>query len=193
MPLPGSASRSNPAHRAARAPAIYCRLLDDENGTTRSFRLPCPPSWDGTPTKGWAAERRARRAYFAALDALRTGQVADVERTKLQRFVSEVRHGSVKTHLEHLRKVFDFAHTTDGAPVLRKPERPVSRVELTVPVTDINCRPAQLELWFAWTIEWLRTRGYTAGRGLRIDWRLRETPASGSGFRSAAERRRATA
>ena len=118
--------------------------------------------------------------------------MTDVERTKLQRFVAEVRHSSVKIHLEHLRRVFDFARLRDGAPVLRKPEQPFSRVELTVPVTDISSRPAQLEQRFAWTIEWLRTRGYTAGRALRIDWRLRETPASGNGFR-AAERRRATA
>lgn len=192
MPLPGSSNRSSAAERTPRAPAIYCRLLDDEKGISKSFRLPCPPSWDGKPAKGWAAERRARRAYFAALDALRTGQVTDVERTKLQRFVDEVRHGSVKTHLEHLRRVFDFAHLSDGAPVLRKPEQPFNRIELTVPVTDISSRPVQLEQRFAWTIEWLRTRGYTAGRALRIDWRLRETPSTGGSFRPS-ERKRATA
>src|SRR5690606_12666609 len=60
-----------------RAPALYVSgFVDRETDgavVPFNFRLPCPPSWDDRLPGAWAAERRARRAYFATLDSLRTG------------------------------------------------------------------------------------------------------------------------
>lgn len=167
------------ATRSTRAPAIYCRLsgVDQPPAT---FRLPCPPTWNDRKPAAWAAERRARRAYFAALDALRTGEAPEVERAKLQRFLQEVRVPDVRERLEHLLRVLDFAigRAGRGVPLPERPVRPYTRLELTVPASRDACRPEQLSARFQWALEWLRTRGYVAGRDLRIDWRVQLRPAT---------------
>jgi len=191
---PSATPYTSKSQRSVRAQAIYCRL-SAKDAAPLSFRLPCPPCWDGQPPSGWAAERRARRAYFAALDALHTGKVADVERSKLQRFVDEVRHTGVRGQLEHLRRVLDFSLGRSGAPLVDRPEKPYARVQLTVPVPQGTSRPEQLQERFRWTLEWLQTRGYTVARDLRTDWRLQVIPSSSAsgGHQPARQRRRASA
>lgn len=198
-PMQRSASASsaytNGISRPLRAPAVYCRLgSEGENGL--SFRIPCPPSWDGSPATGWAAERRARRAYFATLDALHFGKEASQERTKLERFLDEIRHPGVRTQLEHLRRVLDFAIGGRNVAPLHRPDRPFARVQLTVPVPSRTERPEQLQARFRWTLEWLQTRGYTTARDLRIDWRLQVRPVAvghAGGYSPSRQRHRASA
>ena len=160
--------------RPVRAPAVYCRFRSEDGGSL-SFRLPCPPCWDGRAPSGWAAERRARRAYFAALDALHMGKQAQSERSKLGRFVQEMRNTRIRAQLEHLARVLDYALGRGDVSTVNRPEQPFNRVELTVPVPPGSESPAQLEERFRWTLEWLQTRGYTVARDLRIDWRVQRT------------------
>ncbi|HLV26257.1 MAG TPA: hypothetical protein VKZ41_08070 [Gemmatimonadales bacterium] len=186
---------ASPDKRPTRAPAVYCRLRSADGGL--SFRIPCPPCWDGKAPSGWAAERRARRAYFAALDALHTGKEVESERSKLGRFVDEMRNTRIRGQLEHLVRVLDFSLRRHTVTTVDKPDRPFNRVELTVPVPPGAEGSGQLEERFRWTLEWLQTRGYTAGRDLRIDWRVQlvrnlswrtsSHPQSGSGRRASAQ------
>lgn len=100
------------------------------------------------------------------------GKEAKSERSKLGRFVDEMRNTRIRGQLEHLVRVLDFSLGSSRVNTVDRPERPFTRVELTVPVPVGTDSSTQLEERFRWTLEWLQTRGYTAGRDLRIDWRV---------------------
>ncbi len=173
-----SPSPSESSH-PSRAPAIYCEAAGP-GGTRAHFRLPCPPVWDDRPPAAWAAERRARRAYFAALDGLRTGRRSDEDERKLVRLLGEVRSIVVRGQLHHLRHVLRYAAEAAGRPTLLPPARAYTAITLTVPLPRNGSRPEQLEVRFQWTLDWLRARGYLAPRDVRIDWRVQAqamTPA----------------
>jgi hypothetical protein len=121
-------------------------------------------------------ERRARKAYFAALDALRTGLIAEDRHIKLLRLTEEVRSGSAKTALEHLERVLAaVARREESAPLLPAPTR---LLELTASVPrNALVGHESFEVRFAWTIEWLRTRGYLTGMEQAVRWRVESTPA----------------
>src|SRR5581483_9354901 len=77
------ANRTQPLRRA---PALIVRGRSSSDGDTRyRFRLPVPP----VPTAGsyaaHAVERRAKKLYFAVLDAMRTGVIEPTLRGKLAR------------------------------------------------------------------------------------------------------------
>ena len=111
-------------------------------------------------------------SYLAALDALHMGKHAQSERSKLGRFVDEMRNTRVRSQLEHLARVLDYALGRGSVTTATRPDHPFKRVELTVPVPPGSESTEQLEDRFRWTLEWLQTRGYTVARDLRIDWRV---------------------
>jgi hypothetical protein len=132
------------------------------------MRLPCPPAWDDRPPSARAAERRARKAYFAALDALYQGEVREDAVGKLQQLVGDVRSRTARTALEHLLRVFGFVRR-DG-PVLVAPAAPWERVTIGVPADVWTTDRAKLVDRYAWPLEWLRMRRFVAGKSLMIDW-----------------------
>lgn len=176
---PRRSHRTPDPARRSRAPAIYCEATGP-GGLHASFRLPCPPSWDDRPPAAWAAERRARRAYFAALDALRTGRPADEDERKLVRLLGEVRSIAVRGQLHHLRNVLVYAARAAGRPTLLPPPHAFTTIVMSVPRPRTASRPDQLETRFRWTLDWLRARGYLATRDARVEWRVQAqamTPA----------------
>jgi hypothetical protein len=136
------------------------------------FRLPLPPRVQDVGPGVWAAERRVRNAYFAALDALRTGRVVEERRTKLGRLRNEVRSREARASLDRLDRVFDAVTRQRSAapgPVLPQPQQ---ATELTAIVPIEQFGPAdELTRKFAWALEWLRTRGYLAGGTGHVRWR----------------------
>jgi hypothetical protein len=120
-----------------------------------------------------AAERRVRKAYFATLDALRTGVVDPDRLVKLGRLLGEVRSATTRAGLEHLRTVQRFVcRAAAGWPVIPGPEAPLDRVVVTAPF-DPARRPdrAELERRYAWALDWLRMHRWVAGREIAIEWR----------------------
>ena len=119
----------------------------------------------------WAAERRARKAYVAALEALATGTVPAEQARKIQRLATEVRSASARVALEHLLRVLGFVRK-HGRPVLPPPDEPLSTVIATVPLPPQGAGEEGLRRRYAWALEWLQTRRYLATRGLAIEWRV---------------------
>src|SRR5688500_2459837 len=98
-----------PQSPPARAPALYFvgTLPDADGGKPFNFRLPCPPTWHDRAPSAWAADRRARRAYFATLDALRSGRVDEEEVAKSQRLLADIRSMSARAALTHFLRIMD--------------------------------------------------------------------------------------
>jgi hypothetical protein len=141
-----------------------------------AFRVPCPPAWDDRPPVVRAAERRARKAYFAALDALYRGEVNEDAAGKLRRLVTDVRSLTARAALEHLLKVFGFVRRGAG-PVLVAPPVPCERVAIGVPGAQWNPDRERLAERYDWPIEWLRMHRFVAGKTLVIDWYPLPTPS----------------
>ncbi|WP_284348631.1 hypothetical protein [Roseisolibacter agri] len=168
--------------RPLRSPALYVAGGSTSDGQDPLFlRLPSPPSWDDRPPSARAAERRARKAYFAALDALYQGQVSDEAVDKLQRLVADVRSTSARSALEHLLRVFGFVRREESGPVLVPPAAPCARITIGVPAEEWDADRARLAERYAWPLEWLRMRRFVAGKALVIDWY--PLPASSAGAR----------
>lgn len=157
--------------RSLRAPALYVTATSAPDSPPLSFRLPCPPAWDDRPPAVRAAERRARKAYFATLDALYRGQVNEDAAGKLRRLVSDVRSMVARHALEHLLRVLGFVRRTeqDGA-VLVPPATPCARVTIGVPLAAWRAGQDTLAVRYAWPIEWLTMHRFVVGKGLVIDW-----------------------
>ena len=164
--------------RSMRAPALYfAGTSASGDSPTRRFRLPCPPTWDDRRPTVWAAHRRARKAYFAVLTALRTGRVAPDDIARIDGLLSETRSKSAASGLRHLRRVLQLVHARDGEPLLLPPPAPLSSVTVTAPIPPrLAHDPSvpiekRLELRYEWALEWLRTNRFIVGKGLEIWWR----------------------
>lgn len=168
-----------------RAPALYVAGFVDREPDGAvvpfTFRLPCPPSWDDRQPGAWAAERRARRAYFATLDALRTGVVNQAESAKLDRLLHDLRSRSASAAMAHFRVVMEFVRQLGGEPVIQPPPAPLTAVVITAPPSPAGGRAAELAGRYRWALDWLTTRRFLAPREPRIEWRVRRvTPPTGS-------------
>ena len=167
-----------------RAPALYiAAFVEEGDGTVVPFhfRLPCPPLWDDRQPGAWAAERRARRAYFAALDALRTGAVDAEEEAKAERLRRDLRSQTALTAVGHFHRVFELVHRRDGTPVVPTPPAPLRAAVITVPPGPGSIRPSELEARYRWTLDWLQARRFFVGKGLILDWRIRRVAARPGG------------
>lgn len=141
------------------------------------FHLPFPPLGGAGVRAVHALERRAKKAYFAVLDAMRTG-VVDTERvTQLRRLTGEVRTRRstemVADTLEQLLGMMGaIAAGMGGAPLLPELNQPLAEL-----VIGLNSAPAPLPVSteslgevLRWPLEWLRTRGVTVANGLEVHW-----------------------
>lgn len=159
-----------------RAPALYLAgFVDREpDGEVVPFscRLPVPPSWDDRRPGAWAAERRARRAYFATLDALRTGAIDPDEEAKLQRLAQDLRSATALEAMRHLQRILDFVRESAGRVVVPTPPAPLASVVITAPPGG-STRPPDLEARYRWALEWLQARRYLVGKSPRVEWRIR--------------------
>ena len=156
--------------RPPRAPALY--FSGRLPGLAAPFRLPLPPDWAGRPPAVRAAERRARKAYFAALDALHLGQVNGDAVGKLDRLVADLRVGTANRAVEHLLRVFAFVGRTGGRPVLAAPGEPLAQLTVTVPAEMWSSDRERMAARLAWPLEWLRMRRFIVGKELELEWRL---------------------
>lgn len=160
-----------------RAPAVYVTgWAASDPSSTMSFRLPVPPRWDDRRPSAWAAERRARKAYFAALDALATGHVPSEDVAKLGRLIDDVGSDMARESLVRLRRAIAFVEraTSDDEPALLPAAHPCDVLVLTLPAGEQEWRPEMLRERYDWTLEWLRTRRFVVGKGLSIEWRSGE-------------------
>lgn len=146
-----------------------------------AFRLPCPPAWDDRLPGAWAAERRARRAYFATLDALRTGAVDPVETAKIERLLGDLRSHTARATVSHFQRVLQFVERLGSSAVVPPPAEPMTAVVIGAPpLPAASTRPANLATRYRWALEWLSTRRFVASKGLRVEWRVRRaTPPAG--------------
>ena len=170
----------------ARAPAVYFsgtgRASDD---AATVFRLPVPPKLEEVRAAAWAIERRAKRAYFAALDAMRNGQVDPEQAAKLDRLLAEATSAAAQAVLGHLKRVMEAA-VRDGreAPLLPPPAVPFDSIVATSSDAWVSGE-ADPTLRLEWPLEWLRTRGYVAG-GKKLVYRW-EPPAAAASSAAGAD------
>jgi hypothetical protein len=162
-------------HSAKRAPAVYFVGRPFGGAEPYCFRLPCPPNWTPVRFAGRAPERRAKKAYFAALDAMRTGHADPEQAAKLGRMLTEASTRSARAVLGHLMRVMEAAdRVTARGPVFPPPPAPL---ESAVATTTLAWAPEQGDPVerLAWPLEWLRTRGYIISKGFNLRW---HTPRS---------------
>ncbi len=168
-----------------RAPALYVSgFVDRETDgavVPFSFRLPCPPAWDDRLPGAWAAERRARRAYFATLDSLRTGAVNPLETAKMERLIGDLRSQTARASLSHFQRVIRFVERWGAGAVVPSPPEPMAAVVITAPPNPSgSSRPPELASRHQWALDWLSTRRFVVTKGLRVEWRVRRaTPPAG--------------
>lgn len=142
------------------------------------FLLPFPPLVASAGARAvHAVERRAKKAYFAVLDAMRTG-VVDADRSaQLSRLAGEVRTGrAANAEAEVLDQLVwlmsAIAAGVAGAPLLPHLREPLAA--LVVGVTSASAtallpRSADaLTEVLRWPLEWLRTRGVVVPNGLEL-------------------------
>lgn len=164
----------------ARAPALYLTGRPSSDPTAPPFRcrLPCPPSWDDRAPGARAAERRARRAYFAALDALLTGAVDEADAEKCARLAGELRSNAARGAVTHFLRIFALVRRV-GAPVLPAPPEPLDTVTITAPPVGV-AEADLLASRFRWALEWLDARRYVVGgKRLRVEWEVRRVTLGG--------------
>ncbi|HEX6630659.1 MAG TPA: hypothetical protein VF048_06190 [Gemmatimonadaceae bacterium] len=165
----------------SRAPALYFvgRASDaPADAPSFAFRLPCPPAWPDRAPSAWAAERRARRAYFAALDALRSGSVDATEETKAKRLLKDLKSQVAGGAIRHFLRVFDLVRR-GGGPVIPTPPQPLSELVVTAPPVGDLLDAEGLAARYRWAFDWLAARRYVVGKGLRVDWRVRRMTLAG--------------
>jgi hypothetical protein len=157
-----------------RAPALIVRGRASSEGDTRyRFRLPVPP----VPTAGsyaaHAVERRAKKLYFAVLDAMRTGVIEPTLRGRLTRLIVEARPRP-DYMLRHLMRVLDAvarrARETGGKPLLGFPPGPLSEVDVSISTPPTVAPPAAVAVHEAlrWPLEWLQTRGLAIAKSATV-------------------------
>jgi hypothetical protein len=172
---------ATPSSTPSRAPALY--FLGRASGAPAdvpsfAFRLPCPPAWPDRAPSAWAAERRARRAYFAALDALRSGTVDPTEETKARRLLKDLKSPIAGGAIRHFLRVFDLVRR-HGGPIIPTPSQPLTELVVTAPPVGDLLDPEGLAARYRWAFDWLAARRYVVGKGLRLDWRVRRMTLAG--------------
>jgi hypothetical protein len=125
-----------------------------------------------------ALERRAKKAYFAVLDAMRTGIVDADRAAQVSRLAGEARaRRSADTASEALDQLVwvmgAVAAGVAGAPLLPHLSEPLAA--LVVGVTSASAASAlvpspseALPEFLRWPLEWLQTRGLTVPTGLEV-------------------------
>jgi hypothetical protein len=157
-----------------RAPALIMngRAASDDD-TKYRFRLPVPPAPSSGAFAAHAVERRAKKIYFAVLDAMRTGTVDPALRGRLSRLIAEARPRADHM-LRHLVRVLDAvsrrAKETGGAPLLPLPPAPMAEINVTIAkARDADCSAQTAQEMLRWPLEWLQTRGLALAKSLHID------------------------
>ena len=142
------------------------------------FRLPCPPDYIAVRQAGRALKRRAKKAYFAALDAMRTGRVDSEAAAKLRRLLAEATTRPARMLLGQLVNIMEAAMRT-GEPILPPPPVPLDSLVATAtdPYVNVKAKEDPLEE-LAWPLEWLRTRGYIVSKGLQLRWEMPHGPVA---------------
>jgi hypothetical protein len=171
--------------RRPRTPASQAPMLRMEGRVLGTgdvpvvFHLPLPPVAGAGARAVHAVERRAKKAYFAVLDAMRTG-IVDADRSaQLARLAGEVRTGrSENTASEALDQLVwlmgAIAAGVIGAPLLPKLSEPLVALVVGVTVTSASAsalapRSAEaLAEVLRWPLEWLQTRGVIVTQGLEV-------------------------
>jgi hypothetical protein len=139
------------------------------------FHLPLPPLGGAGVRAVHALERRAKKAYFAVLDSMRTG-VVDMDRiAQLRRLAGEVRTRRstemVADALEQLVSLMgSIAAGMGGAPLLPELHQPLAAlvIGLSAASAPLPTSADALADVLRWPLEWLRTRGVTVASGLEI-------------------------
>jgi hypothetical protein len=160
-----------------RAPAVYfAGNPPARQAAPYVFRLPCPPDYIVVRQAGRALKRRAKKAYFAALDAMRTGRVDSEAAAKLRRLLAEATTRPARALLGQLVNVMEAAMRT-GEPILPPPPVPLGSLVATAtdPYVNVKAKDDPLEQ-LAWPLEWLRTRGYIVTKGLQLRWEMPHGP-----------------
>jgi hypothetical protein len=193
-PTPRRAPRASriaaPTRGPQRAPALHFvgHSRSASGARTIAFRLPCPPALTG-PLGTAAAERRVRKAYFATLDALRTGDADPARLAALSRLVREIRSATTRVGLLHLLRAQRFVHASSGGwPAIPALPLPLERVVVTVPAGAAAEGSDALATRYAWALDWLRTHRWVGGARLVVEWRTADAaaPAVASATRAAA-------
>lgn len=141
------------------------------------FHLPLPPLAGAGARAVHALERRAKKAYFAVLDAMRTGIVDADRAAQVSRLAGEARaRRSADTASEALDQLVwvmgAVAAGVAGAPLLPHLSEPLAA--LVVGVTSASASalvpsPSEaLPEFLRWPLEWLQTRGFTVPTGLDV-------------------------
>src|SRR5919202_3488037 len=91
-----------------RAPAVYIAATCAATPDARyHFRLPCPPGSAAGANSDRRMKRWAEGAYFATLDAMRTGSVDEEQAVTLGRLLLETTTRSARGAFEHLGRIVD--------------------------------------------------------------------------------------
>jgi hypothetical protein len=123
-----------------------------------------------------AVERRAKKVYFAVLDAMRTGTVDPAVRARLARLIAEAKPRADDV-LRHLMRVLDAvarnARETGGRPLMPPPPAPLAQLSVELialspaAVPGRSAAEAMTEL-LQWPLEWLQTRGVAVQKGMQV-------------------------
>ncbi|HWZ58524.1 MAG TPA: hypothetical protein VNW46_06050 [Gemmatimonadaceae bacterium] len=159
-----------------RAPALVLSGRPGDEGAEGAFRfrIPFPP----VPTLGvyaaHAVERRAKKVYFAVLDAMRTGTVDPAARARLARLIAEAKPRADDV-LRHLMRVLDAVarHAREtGRPLMPQPPAPLTELSVefiatSAPAVGRSAANAVSEV-LQWPLEWLQTRGVAVQKGVQV-------------------------
>jgi hypothetical protein len=163
---------------AAKAPMLRVEgRVPSNTDATIVFHLPLPPLAGAGARAVHALERRAKKAYFAVLDAMRTGIVDADRAAQVSRLAGEARaRRSADTASEALDQLVwvmgAVAAGVAGAPLLPHLSEPLA--VLVVGVTSASASalvpsPSEaLPEFLRWPLEWLQTRGFTVPTGLEV-------------------------
>lgn len=147
--------------------------VSGDSNTRVVFHLPLPPLGGAGVRAVHALERRAKKAYFAALDAMRTGVVDAARIAQLRRLAGEVRTRRstemVSEALEQLVAVMGAVATgMGGVPLLPELNQPLAALAIGLSSAPAPASAEALADVLRWPLEWLRTRGMTVANGLEI-------------------------
>ena len=154
-----------------RAPAVYIAATCAARPEARyHFRLPCPPESVGGAISDRRMKRWAEGAYFATLDAMRTGRVDEEQAVTLGKLLLETTTRSARSALEHLGRIIDAVVRNAGQALLPPPPpTPLDSLVATATVT-LATEWDDLVERLVWPLAWLQTRGYVARQGLDFRW-----------------------
>jgi hypothetical protein len=157
-----------------RAPALILHgQAGEEDSKNYRFRLPVPPVPSSGTFAAHAVERRAKKIYFAVLDAMHTGVIDPALRGKLARLIAEARPRA-DNMLRHMVRILDAvsrqAKESDGATLLPRPDSPLTeiKVEIAKPADPTEGAAETAHDMLRWPLEWLQTRGLALAKSLHI-------------------------